>query len=161
MYGTCDVDKLMEWVNLIACMRNFANTPLEKVKSVILDLNTSSAYDIFLQSIFGQFSKAIMVGDYKVCMEAGVIDAKLMLTKPTGLIKEDVKPVDEVLWNDLINHAFRRVEGAPQRVNRPGQIMVDNRIVDRAFLNDIVRTPPAQPQEQRNQINPGADNLDF
>jgi hypothetical protein len=84
-----------------------------------------------------------------------------MLTKPTGLIKEGVKPVDEVLWNDLTNHAFRRVEVAPEGVVRGEQIMVGNRIVDRIFLNDIVRPRPAQPQEQRNQINPAVDNLDF
>lgn len=165
MYGTCDVDKLMEWVNLIACMRNFANTPLEKVKSVILDLNTSSAYDIFLQSVFGQFSKVIMVGDYKVCMEAGVIDAKLMLTKPTGLIKEDVKSLDDVLLEGLFNREFPN--GLPRGVRLAQPVRLgNNRDTNRVIFNDLVavgnqvEVALERPQEQRNQFNP-VDNLDF
>ena len=85
--GSCDVQHIMGWINLLGCLHNYAKeTPVEKIKAVLLDINTSSAYDMFLQSVFGKHTSMLFTPDYRVDLEAGVIDAKLLFTKglPTG-----------------------------------------------------------------------------
>lgn len=91
LYGTCDVTLILNWVNLLASMHEYARgSNIEKLKAIVMDLNTSSAYDVFLQSVFGDFTHLLRTGEYKLLMEEGVIDAKLMLTKETGLLKEEI-----------------------------------------------------------------------
>lgn len=93
LHGTCSIPTIMQWVNLIGCMREWAMAvPLEEATHRVTELNTTSAYEALLQSVFGNFSRALEVGDYRLHMENGVIDAKLMLTNNVETTVAEVPP---------------------------------------------------------------------
>lgn len=137
--GTCDVQHILGWLNLLGGMHNYAqSTPLDKLRSIILDLNTSSAYEIFTQSVFGENSRLLMRQGYNIALEHGVIDAKLMLTKPI-----QVAPVTVVApsWDEAA--AVARVA---QRTGRivPEIVQQTQRI---RIPNWAMNLPPEQQQE--------------
>ena len=81
--GTCDVDRIMVWCNMLGAMHAYAkDNDLQAVKDTIVTLNTSSAYDVFLQNVFGEWSAHLLTGAHVIAMEEGVLDCKFMLSKP-------------------------------------------------------------------------------
>lgn len=94
--GTCDINRIMTWVNIIAMMHEYARKiPIEDIKKTIMELNTSSAYDVFLKAVFGEYTNFLEINNFKEAMELGVIDAKIML------YKEDT-PKKEIDWGAAI-----------------------------------------------------------
>jgi hypothetical protein len=89
LHGTCDVAHIVEWLNLIGSMYNYAmKTPVDELQELICALNTNSAYEVFLNAVFGEYAKVLTAQpDFHIAMEQGVIDCKLMLTSPEGLVK--------------------------------------------------------------------------
>ena len=79
MPGTCDVEKITTWLNLIGAMMRYATiTSYDEVKATILKLNTASNYYEFISSVFGDWAKYVEVFEQE--LEMGVIDAKMMLS---------------------------------------------------------------------------------
>jgi hypothetical protein len=90
LYGTCDVKVILTWVNIISSMHEYARVnKLEDIEKMIVDLNTSSAYEAFLHSVFTQWTDPLKIEGYQQAMEQGVIDVKLMLTDENGLLRRE------------------------------------------------------------------------
>lgn len=90
--GTCDVDYLMGWINLIGSMYNYAmNNGYKETQQKVIDLNTSSAYDKFVNDVFGKYANLFQANNLQEEMESGVINVKLMSIsdlKPEKPVKE-------------------------------------------------------------------------
>lgn len=126
LYGTCDKELIMRWVNIITSIHSFGSrNQLEKIKEVIKELNTSSAYNIFLTDVFGQYSDFLKVEGWQLAMEQGVIDSKIMLFD-----EDKIKPEedDEDEPEDFLDETFappppvRNVPRMPVLGEVPGQM---------------------------------------
>lgn len=84
LYGTCDVNIIMKWVNILASLVEYARRQDHTALSeCILNMNTVSNYDMFLRDVFGQTAELFTaLPDYKAVLGVGVVDTKLMLMKP-------------------------------------------------------------------------------
>ena len=133
LQGTCDMKLIMNWINIITSLHAYAKkNTLADIKSIIMELNTSSAYEMFLQSVFTYWAPCLMVTDYWVAMEEGVIDAKFMLLKG-----DEVKTVSAPV---VAPSAIRRLDGAQFISNtippagwpayRPEEVVLDDLQVD-------------------------------
>jgi hypothetical protein len=132
MHGTADMVKLTKWVNMIGGLFKVAKTrPLKDLMAEIKELNTTSQYEVFFNSLLG--GQLAYTDKYREAMEQGVILAKFSLVgmekQPRYGAKKTVPgPIQtsEFTWGpaqvvrrptmgDLINAA---AEFAPARVNR-------------------------------------------
>lgn len=60
--GTSDVKRILTWINLILCMKNYAiASSYEFIKGQVLELNSNSQYQGFLLNVFGEFSKYLTI----------------------------------------------------------------------------------------------------
>jgi hypothetical protein len=60
MTGTCDVERLQVWIDMILSLRQFAiKTPFNTLKKLALELNTSSEYVQTLYAIFGNHASLL------------------------------------------------------------------------------------------------------
>lgn len=80
--GTFDINLIMDWINIIQCLRSYAfNNELDVVTARIVQLNTNSDYHNFLKEIFGRYSD--MLFDHGQMnfseLEEGVIAVKQAL----------------------------------------------------------------------------------
>lgn len=81
--GTCDIDKIMEWIALISCMFKYAQeVPLVVAQESIIQMNTVSNYREWLSSIFGKYTDLLMSPGFEKSLSSGVVDSKLMLMNP-------------------------------------------------------------------------------
>lgn len=61
MAGTIDPEKIVNWVNLLACIKTYAkNTPITAILQQVHMLNSSSMYEIFLDEVFGKWAHLLM-----------------------------------------------------------------------------------------------------
>ena len=78
MHGTCDVEKLTKWVNIIGSIFKYAiERPIVQIIGQIKDLNTNSHYEQFFHDVLGgnlQYND-----EYRAKLEDGIIIAKLSL----------------------------------------------------------------------------------
>lgn len=82
MEGTCDVPRILKWVNLVSCLKKYAmGRTYKDVSDMLLQMNTLSNYDAFVHDLFEEHSPDILTGNHKELLSMGVIDSKLMLTK--------------------------------------------------------------------------------
>jgi hypothetical protein len=82
LYGTCDVDTICNWLNLIACLFKYSTSvSYEDAKKRIMRLNTESNYEQYVVSIFGDLTPLVFSGDLECTglLHRGVIDSKLSL----------------------------------------------------------------------------------
>lgn len=109
LHGTCNVDVIMGWVNLISRMHLFAKKVSPKdLTALVLAMNTVSNYDMFLGDVFGSDTHLLtQQPDYKEQLSVGVIDAKLMLLKPAkkAVVHENADTTVEGLIRMLGDHA--------------------------------------------------------
>jgi hypothetical protein len=83
--GTCDVDKIMTWVSLLAKMFEYVlSHPYEEIKQSILHMNTISNYREWLEQIFGTYMEHIQYPGYEKDLAKGVIDSKLQIVSEKG-----------------------------------------------------------------------------
>ena len=63
MRGTLDIDVLLTWVNLLACIKTYAkeNTTKHLLQQVMM-LNAESNYDMFLYHVFGEYTSYLNMG---------------------------------------------------------------------------------------------------
>ena len=82
--GTCDLDKIMNWVCIIAKMVEYATkVDLTEAKAHILQMNTVSNYYEWMNMVFGRYAPLLQVDKFEAALSSGVIDSKLMLIKET------------------------------------------------------------------------------
>lgn len=93
--GTCDVTRIMGWVNILGCIHNAAKEKsLQEIKDNIMELNTSSAYEQFMRGVFKDYTSLLIdfSTGYSIELEQGVMDAKLMLMKSVTAEVNAVEP---------------------------------------------------------------------
>jgi hypothetical protein len=91
MHGTLDRKKLMQWINLILCLKKYAlRQDSENVLNRIINLNTNSEYRMFAEEVFR---------DHVYTLESRNLDANL---------SEGVKFIKEIY---MLNPLFGTVSG--------------------------------------------------
>lgn len=99
MVGTCNVEKLMQWINLILCMVKYSiEHSLPEIKEDILKMNTISNYNEWLTRVFDKYAVLLCTDRFEEVLSRGVVDSKLMLTheKEKKINKLNVKERDEL-----------------------------------------------------------------
>lgn len=91
--GTKDVDVILDWVNIIQCLRVYAlSHNLDEVKAQLFELNTNSNYYQFLQSVFGRYAEYMMpaFGGKFEELETGIMNVKeaFLLRDSFGITKD-------------------------------------------------------------------------
>lgn len=114
MNGHCDVNKILEWCQLIGHIYAFAlTTPLEKVKEHLLTLNTSSQYRNVLEMIFQERAFLFYsLPNYERHLEEGVINMKYSIgnpskTKPKTMLEFARFPADFQANIEAVRHRLR------------------------------------------------------
>lgn len=80
--GTCDVKRIMGWINLISRMYNHAiYNPLNQIKMEIVGMNTVSNYREWLDNVFKEEADLLRFPGFERVLSAGVVDSKLILMK--------------------------------------------------------------------------------
>lgn len=80
--GTASAEMLVKWINLIFSIKKFAmKHPLDAVLKMIVDLNTTSAYGLFLKNVFGPLCDSVISGvksvdEFQAMMEASITEVK-------------------------------------------------------------------------------------
>lgn len=89
MHGHHDVARILKWCNIIGSLFAWARAyPLAYTKDLLLQLNTSSAYDLLMHQVFGDLvAEFNNVKNYSVLLEEGVLDIKYAL-----ITKEEKEP---------------------------------------------------------------------
>jgi hypothetical protein len=111
--GTFDLDLIMDWINIIQCIRVFAiKTKFDDLKAQILELNTNSNYVNFLSGIFGRYTMYMMPdtspNGYKE-IEAGIINIKsaFMLRDKFGISLENYTSSS---MHEYLRRSFKFIE---------------------------------------------------
>jgi hypothetical protein len=78
MGGTCDLNRIMLWCNIIGCLFAFAKREsFEEASKYFLSLNTTSAYKEAVFRVFGEWSYVLLsLPTHEQDMEDGVLTAK-------------------------------------------------------------------------------------
>ena len=91
MGGTLDLQILMDWINLILSLKRFAyKTPLKKLLTIVENLNTDSAYMVFLESVFPQHNHLLWESGSDTKLEEGVISVKQCIVWSNSKEKEEI-----------------------------------------------------------------------
>lgn len=60
MYGTANVNVLLKWINILSKLKQFAKKyTLMQVKSTILELNSNSQYEMFIDDVFEDYAEEL------------------------------------------------------------------------------------------------------
>lgn len=87
LYGTEDIQKIINWINLILQLREKASSlSLEKLFATIVDLNTSSEYEVYLSNILGERRASLTAYSIKDFMEKDVTYIKTILNTPQQIV---------------------------------------------------------------------------
>jgi hypothetical protein len=102
MYGTDDVPTLMQWVNYILCLKTFAYfTPPDGVIKTLSALNTNSLFGNFLEKIYGDHAKSLIVSspNWMKDIEVGVSIAKELLFTRNEIkaLRGSIKPTSPIV----------------------------------------------------------------
>lgn len=82
MAGTKDVEKIIEWINILLRIKKFAvSREFNYIRNKILALNTNSMYHNFMEDVFSSDSFHFSRYDERKDLEQGVIAVKRALTE--------------------------------------------------------------------------------
>lgn len=150
MYGTTDIPTLMKWVNMLACLKTAAKKhETQVIFNTICELNSSSLYEEFIRSIFGEYAEYLLRNaNTKEMMEEAISYIKLMQAyyqpEQTDMPTETPRhrPVlGEIDW-EVAEQRFT----ANQRAAQTGTIQVNGDIMDyQARTGFVPPVPPATP----------------
>lgn len=174
--GTCDVEYMVGWINIIGCMYNYSKAKdYKEVQQKVIDLNTSSAYTQFANEVFGLYTQLLTGNTIQEDMETGVINVKLMsmndlkspavAEKPRGgpaLPRWDIPAIDNVLPRNL-----NPVDPAGQREfiwdNQMGNVVRNPLFIQQPpvqVLPQDLGRPPTLAELRQRQINNRNAELD-
>lgn len=121
--GTDDKSKIINWINLIFCLKTFAMTNgWEAIKTRIDALNTNSSYQAFFNDVWGQYGYLLNAVDLKRDMEYAVTKIKKFLI-PNAFVMEVMNTVSspDCVWynfllgkprNQKLEHVFENKQVA-------------------------------------------------
>lgn len=153
--GTCDVDKIMTWISLLAKMFEYVLAhPYEEIKQSILHMNTISNYREWLEQIFGTYMEHIQYPGYEKDLAKGVIDSKLQIVSEKGPVVVPVRreeAIAETVYADepqmWATHPFVTGAGAEVAAPRP---VARPRVRPGGVANPFPpETPMAEEERQR------------
>lgn len=164
--GTHDVERIMQWLNIIGSILRFGKaTKFDDHKAIIMDMNTVSSYDKYLQDVFkgGFEAPLVSIPDYKYELECGVMHTKHMLIqrqeeKPE--VWDDMEPEEDGMFDAPAGRNMEHIlaEHAARQAELRVQIAADAaQNVHLQALNaqwPPVR-PPQEAQQARNPAVPG------
>lgn len=97
MPGIFDVQKILHWYNIIGCLFDFVRkNDLDKIKSTLVDLNTTSEYARVMDDVFGPWSALLKTGDYRAALEDGILNLKFMIIESTRKEKQPEPVPDDI-----------------------------------------------------------------
>lgn len=123
MPGTNNLEKILNWVNIIGCMFAYARVhPLEEVKAALTDLNTSSAYIPLAEQIFQEYFPMLVTSEEDfIALEEGVLSMKYSLLPnddvPVSSPRPSARPVRSTA--SVVEELRRLQEEAALRASTP------------------------------------------
>lgn len=92
--GTCDIQRIVDWLNIIGSMVNYARThDYADFKNTILEMNSISNYGAFIESVLGKYHPLLTsLPTYQQDISMGVVDCKLCLVNENTLAKKSARP---------------------------------------------------------------------
>jgi hypothetical protein len=165
--GTCDVKRIVNWLNIIGSMVKFAcEYSYEEFRQIILDMNSVSNYGAFIEQVLGQHAYLLTdLPTYQEDIALGVVDCKLCLisevanskTKKAAVRVEPANPAFDIAevnrWEDaLIQEQRNRAmdEALERALFRPAVYIIDDiaaeGTVNRARLADGIITAGGVPR---------------
>lgn len=134
MHGHCDTEKLFRWLRIISCFYRFARkSSLKDVKEFFQDLNTSSEYRRFVDSVFQEEVAFIYEQPtWERDLEEGVLLMKYSLASPkeTKSTKKDTNIFNaNIIWDDV--QIPVRPEDVVQEVPMPEAMVADRMEAER------------------------------
>lgn len=138
MHGNADLEFIANWLKLIGRIYAFALAmPIKDIKSMFVNLNTSSMYNRSMDMVFGAEADLLRVAGFEHILEEGVLEMKYSLLDLDKKKKNpfEIPPhlrVDMV--NDFIDAAARGQEAVeflqPAAAQRRGQRVREQPIAD-------------------------------
>lgn len=128
MVGTCNVEKLMQWINLILCMVKYSiEHSLAEIKEDIINMNTISNYNEWLTRVFDKYAVLLCTDRFEEVLSRGVVDSKLMLTheKEKFIKSKSVNLTGEVNELRRILDQMRDARIQPPPPRPPLRVQVD------------------------------------
>lgn len=82
MHGTDDIEKILNWINLLLCMKIYVyKNSYETIENKISTLNTNSQYRQFTKEVFGDYTHLLIdeatYGEFEEELAEGITLAKL------------------------------------------------------------------------------------
>jgi hypothetical protein len=112
LYGTCDVDKIITWLQMIDSMFGYVQrVPYAQLVDTITKMNTLSNYDAFIYDVFRENSRLLTGPEFRKALTLGVIDSKMMLKKEDGMVG--------ALTPDILAEAERQMRAIGNPVATP------------------------------------------
>ncbi|MBK6571836.1 MAG: amidoligase family protein [Saprospiraceae bacterium] len=145
MYGTANVNILLKWINILSKLKQFAKKyTLMQVKSTILELNSNSQYEMFIDDIFEDYADELKrtTPNLQESMQHEVSYAKLATIKAFEPERQIFAETPTAL--ETPNNPRREVRGpSPTRVHpRP------NRVDAQTLINTLHRVQLTVPTPQ-------------
>ena len=104
MYGTIDKTIILQWVNLLSCLKTAAKTyHINQLLPMIYELNSTSEYEMFLHKIFGNHIHQLLWDDTPELMAEAVCYLKLA-TIPLNVVAPPV--AEPRLIPDIRRHTY-------------------------------------------------------
>lgn len=154
MPGTSDVQKIIRWIDMITAMRLYAvRNGFDKVLSEIVNLNTNSQYEKYLESVFGPTLKPLFnTSNIYNVMERNVVDIKGSLLNAVFHNKKINYTPDALVKSAMAKFMHKLMGGKEIPVKKPkkGAKLGD-------FLNfnpALDRVPVAAEREARWRVDP-------
>ncbi len=144
MYGTANVNVLLKWINILSKLKQFAKKyTLMQVKSTILELNSNSQYEMFIDDVFEDYAEELKrtTPNLQESMQHEVSYAKLATIKafePERLIFAETPEIRNPRRDAQIP--------TPTRVPPPRPNRVDARaLIDTLHRDQLTGPPPPIP----------------
>ena len=139
MYGTANVNVLLKWINILSKLKQFAKKyTLMQVKSTILELNSNSQYEMFIDDVFEDYAEELKrtTPNLQESMQHEVSYAKLATIKAFEPERQIFAEAPEI-----------------RNPRRDAQIPTPTRRVDaRALIDTLHREQLTVPTPQRNRF---------
>lgn len=109
MSGQATPEKIIQWLAIIGSMYEFVlkNTN-EMFDAFLMQLNSSSQYQVLIEKVFGEHSKLFNGYDFQHLMENGVLNMKFMMLSSKEEEKPTMAQVQAMFFNEAIT-GFRPV----------------------------------------------------
>ena len=80
--GNRDTVRILNWINVLMHIHQYAErTSTKELREILVDLNSTSMYQVFLNKVFGEDEMLFLQYDLQKLMEHGVTNAKMVRHK--------------------------------------------------------------------------------